>query len=506
MKTTRPRAALAALSVALLLLTGCGGGIGATAGGGGSSLSWAVDFPAHWDPVVQGSGAGFRVLSLVYASLTEIDENGEARPGLAESWTYNEAGDEVTFHLRPGLTFSDGTPLNAEAVRLYLERARHQEDSALDGDLGSIASVTASGERDVVIGLTQVDHQIPLLLGQRVAQITSPAAAQDLGRLDRWPVGAGPFTVTELVPESHVYLEKNPAYWDAANIHIDRVEVHAAPDASTVVSAVSTGVYDLASLDPSQAQAAHAAGLDVVEQPGFNAANISLNTNRAPFDDPAVVEAVRHAVDRQEFVDKVTFGLAEPTTQPFPPGYPAYDPQSADLWPYDPARARQILADAGYAPGQIAVELVARTENPQSEIIQSQLGAVGITVNIRVSPDWATPFFAKDLALSWYSTTGRESPVQTLTAHFGPEGPLNLSSPATPPGFAEAVALARRTPVDSPDYQANLQAATRAGLRSGALGFAYSLPNLFVKSPRVSDLPAIPGQVHWTGVRLGDTP
>src|SRR5690606_14593863 len=136
-----------------------------------------------------------------------------------------------------------------------------------------------------------------LLLGQRVAQITSPAAAQDLDRLDQWPVGAGPFVVTELVPESHVVLEKNPDYWDAANIHIDRVEVHDAPDPASVVSAVSTGVYDLAPLAPSQAQAARAAGLDVVEQPGFNAANISLNTNRAPFDDPAVVEAVRYAVN-----------------------------------------------------------------------------------------------------------------------------------------------------------------------------------------------------------------
>ncbi|MFC5231018.1 ABC transporter substrate-binding protein [Pseudonocardia zijingensis] len=500
MITGRPRAALAAV-VTTLLLAGCGGGGSAA---GGPTLSWAVDFPAHWDPVVQGSGAGFRVLSLVYASLTEIDENGGARPGLAESWTYNETGDQITFHLRPGLTFSDGTPVNADAVRQYLERARHQEDSALDGDLGSIASVTADGELDVVIGLTQVDYQIPLLLGQRVAQITSPTAAQDLDRLDQWPVGAGPFVVTELVPESHVVLEKNPAYWDAANIHIDRVEVHDAPDAASVVSAVSTGVYDLAPLAPSQAQAARAAGLDVVEQPGFNAANISLNTNKAPFDDPAVVEAVRHAVNRQEFVDKITFGLAQPTTQPFPPQYVAYDPQSADLWPYDPDRARQILADAGYAPGDIRVELVARAEDPQSEIIQSQLGAIGITVDIRVSPDWATPFFAKDLALSWYSTTGRESPVQTLTAHFGPEGPLNLSSPATPPGFAEAVALARSTPLDSPDYQANLQAATRAGLQSGALVFTYSLPNLFVKNPRVGDLPRIPGQVHWTGVRLED--
>lgn len=502
-RPTRTRAALAAVLAALVLAAGCAGG--ATGSSGGSApLAWAVDFPAHWDPVVQGSGAGFRVLALTYASLTEIDEQGNARPGLAAGWDYNTAGDEVTFHLRPGLTFSDGTPVNAEAVRLYLERAKNQPNSALDGDLGSIGSVTTQGDLDVVLHLTQVDHQIPLLLGQRVAQITSPTAAQDLAKLDQFPVGAGPFKVVELVPESKVVLEKNPGYWDAANIHIDRVEVSDIPDASTVVSSVSTGVYDFATLDPSQVKAAEAAGLDVVRQPGFNAQNISLNTNKAPFDDPRVVEAIRYGTNRQEYVDKVSFGIAEPTTQPFPPGYIAYDEQSADLWPYDPAKARQILADAGYAPGRIEVELVARTESPISEIVQSQLAAIGITVGIRVAPDWATPFFAKDLALSWYSTTGRESPVQTLTAHFGPEGPLNLSSPATPTGFADAIARARATPLDSPDYATTLKAATRIGLQSRALVFTFSQPNLFVKSKRVSTLPAIPGQVHWTGVTISD--
>ena len=137
-----------------------------------------------------------------------------------------------------------------------------------------------------------------------------------------------------------------------------------------------------------------------------------------------------------------------------------------------------------------------------AEIIQSQLAAIGIDVTIKVDPNWATPFFAKDLTLSIYGTTGRESPVQTLTAHFGPNGPLNLSTPYEPDGFEAAVALARRTPLDSPDYAKNLQAATRAGLQSKALIFTYSQPNIFVKSPKVSALQAIPGQIHWTGVTV----
>lgn len=487
-------------AAAVLAVSGCAGDTGGSAGS--STLRWAVALPAHWDPVVSGSGAQFRILSLAYASLTDIDENGKAVPGLAQSWAYNGTGDQVTFHLRPGLKFSDGEPLNAQAVKLYLERAKTQKNSALFGDLTSLKEITASGDLDVVIRLSQVDYQIPLLLGERVAQITSPKAAQDPAVLDQNPVGAGPFVVTENVPGSHIFFKKNPDYWDAAHIDLDRVEVYAAPDAATVVSSLKTGVYDLAYLDAPQVKAAQAAGLDVVFQPGFNAANISLNVNKKPFDDPKVVDAVRYAVNRQEFVDKVTFGYGKATNQPFPPGYVAYDEQSAGLYPYDPAKARQLLSDAGYAPGQIKLNLVIPAPQTAAEIVQSQLAAVGITVSIKVDPNWSTPFFAKDLTLSLYGTTGRESPVQTLTAHFGPNGPLNLSTPYEPDGFEAAVGAARGTPLESPDYAAKLQAATRAGLQSRALVFTYSLPNIFVKSAKVSKLPAIPGQIHWTGVTV----
>ncbi|MGY1808143.1 ABC transporter substrate-binding protein [Blastococcus sp. SYSU D00669] len=489
-----------------LVLSACGGGANAGTGGAGgdATLKWATSyFPEHWDPVVAGSGAQFRLLALTYASLTNIDEDGNPVPGLAESWDYNEAGDEVTFHLRPGLTFSDGTPVDAEAIKTYLERAKTQENSALFGDLTTIESVTAAGELDVVIALTQVDHQIPLLLGQRVALIPSPAASGDVAALDQNPVGAGPFTVTELIPGTKAVLEKNPDYWDAENIHIDRVELVSAPDPATVVSGLQTGVYNFADIAPSQGQAAEAAGLDVFVQPGFNASNISLNVNKAPFDDPRVVDAVRHAVDREEFVEKLTFGYGEVTSQPFPPGYIAYDPQSEDLWPYDPDLSRQLLAEAGYEPGELEVELVIPEAQPAAEVVQSQLGAVGITVTITIDKNWATPFFAKDLTFSLYGTTGRDSSVQTLTAHFGPNGPLNLSSPYEPEGFADAVAAVRQTPIGSDGYEEALQAATRAGLRSPALVFTYSAPNLFAKSPEISDLPGNPGHVEWTGVTIG---
>jgi peptide/nickel transport system substrate-binding protein len=491
---------LAATGFALVAaLTACGSGSAET--GAGTTLRWASSyFPTHWDPVVGGSGAQFRELALVYASLTRTDEKGDAVPDLAKSWDYNATGDEVTFHLRPGLKFSDGTAVDGAAAKAAIERAKTQKNSALFGDLTSIESITADG-LDVVVHLSQVDYQIPQLLGQRVLQVASPKAAADPSKLDQNPVGAGPFVVTQVIPGTKAVLKKNPSYWDAANIHIDNVELVSAPDVATVVSGLRTGVYNFADIDPSQAEAAKKAGLDVFVQPGFNASNISLNVNKAPFDNPKVVDAVRYAVNRKEFVDKLGFGYGEATDQPFPEGYVAYDPKSRNRYPYDPAKAKQLLREAGHS-SDLKLDLVIPAADPAAEIVQSQLAAVGITVDIKVDKNWATPFFAKELTFSLYGTTGRDSALQTLTAHFGPNGPLNLSTPYEPPGFADAVAKVRQTPLDAPDYPQVLQAATRVGLESRALVFTYSSPNLIAKSKSISGLPKNPAHVDWTGVTI----
>nr|WP_235949501.1 ABC transporter substrate-binding protein [Candidatus Frankia alpina] len=199
-RTKRGAVLGALLALAALVLSACGSGSGGGGGGGGgksATLKWASSFfPTRWDPVVAGSGAQFRILALPYASLTKTDANGNAVPDLAQSWTYNTIGDEITFHVCPKLTFSDGTPVNAAAVKNAIDRAKTQKNSALFGDLTSIKSVTTSGDLDVVVHLTQVDHQIPLLLGERVLQIASPKAAADPANLDQHPVGAGPFVVT----------------------------------------------------------------------------------------------------------------------------------------------------------------------------------------------------------------------------------------------------------------------------------------------------------------------
>jgi peptide/nickel transport system substrate-binding protein len=502
-------AGLAAVGVALAMaLSACSSSGGSSTAAAASSsaavLKWATtDFPAHWDPVVNGAGAQFRPLTLVYASVTNLNAAGDPTPGLASGWTYNKAGTEVTFHIRPGLKFSDGTPINAAAIKDAIVRAKTQQNSALIEDLEPVQSVTTSGEYDVEVNLNHPDFQIPLVFGERVLLVASPKAAGDPTKLDQFPVGSGPFIATKIIPGQEAIFKKNPNYWDAKDIHIQEVELFDAPAPATVVAGLQTGVYNFADLDPSEASAAKSAGLDVFVQPGYNAENISININKAPFKgNPTLVEAIRYAINRQQFVSQLTFGYGEATDEVFPPGAPGYNPADANLWPYNLPKAKQLLAQAGYKPNQLSLDLVIPAATPEAEIVQSQLAALGIKVKITINPNWSTPFFAKQLVFSLYGTTGRDSQTETLRDHFGPNGVLNLSSPYEVAGFEAAVDKAEATPIDSPDYQANLQAATAAGLQSQALIFTYVDPNLFAKSKSISALPGDPGHVDFTGVTI----
>jgi peptide/nickel transport system substrate-binding protein len=336
-----------------------------------------------------------------------------------------------------------------------------------------------------------------------VLLVASPKAAADPTKLDEFPVGAGPFIATKIIPGQEAIFKKNPGYWDAKDIHIQTVEVFDAPAPATVVAGLQTGVYNFADLAPSEAAAAKAAGLDVFVQPGLNSENISININKAPFKgDPKLVEAIRYAINRQQFVNQLTFGYGEATDEVFPPGSIGYNPADANLWPYNPGKAKRLLAQADYKPNQLSLDLVIPAATPEAEIVQSQLGAIGIKVTITVNPNWATPFFAKQLVFSLYGTTGRDSQTETLRDHFGADGVLNLSSPYEVAGFEAAVDKAEATPIGSPDYAANLQAATAAGLPSEALIFVYVAPNLFAKSKSISALPGEPGHVDFTGVTI----
>lgn len=483
------------------------------AGGAGTadkkvSVRWSMGLPTSWDPVASRTGFDINTISLAYASLTQLDAEGDVKPGLARSWKYNADGTTVTFTLRDDLTFSDGTPLDAAAVKAHFERGRSQPDSHLRDQLADLASVTADSATEVTLHLSEVDYQIPYLVAGRTGAIASPKAAANPEKLAVAPVGAGPFVLTEFVPESHATFVKNDAYWDAKDIHIDTLELSTALDAATVVSAVQSGSIDVARLPATQIDQAKAAGLTVTVADTLAASDASINLNKAPLDDPAVIEALRYTFDRKAFVDAVTAGQGTVTHQPFPKGYVAFNPEVEKLWSYDPAKAREILTAAGYDKGDLSIEITAHAGSElDAQLTQSQLAAVGIDSTIRLVPAGSTTwqddvYVAKSPQLALDGTIGRESPVANLLATYGPAGIMNLSGPHSSPEFQEALDAVRATPIDAPEYKSVLHEAVRIGVEQSPTNYLYSSPWVFASAPGVGELNLLPSQVRWEGVRV----
>lgn len=510
--THRPLAIAAATVITALVMSACAsGGSGGTEGTASpAEITVALALPTSWDPITSRTGYDVNTISLAYASLTRLDEKGNVEPSLAESWSYADDGKAVTFTLRDGLTFSDGEAVDAEAVKAFFDRGTTQEDSHLKDQLADLESVTADSDLQVTLHLSEVDYQIPYLVAGRTGAIASPKAGEDPASLAVKPVGAGPFILTDFVAESYATFVKNPDYWDAEDIHIDKLTLKPRLDAATVVAAIQSRSVDVAVIPATQVDAAKAAGIDVTIKTALTSSDASINLNKAPFDDPAVVEALRYTFDRQAYVDAVTGGLGSVTHQPFPEGYLAFNPEIEDLWDYDPAKAKKILADAGYADGDLSTTITAQAGGEvAAELTQAQLAAVGITSTIEVVPAGSTTwqdevYVAKSPQLALDGTIGRESPVANLLATYGPQGIMNLSGPHATDEFLAALDAVRATPIDSPDYQETLWDAVKIGVEQSPTNYLYNSPWIFATSAKVGELNLLPSQVRWEGVEIGD--
>src|SRR5690349_19448157 len=199
---------LAAGSAAFL--AACGDSDSESSVGSGQEIGtlkfgWAL--VTSWDPVTSSAGWDVHALSLVYTGLTKLDEKANAVPALASSWKYNDDGTQITFTLRPGLTFSDGTALDATAVKKSLERGRDFEKSLIAAQLVNFKRISAPNPTTVVIDLSVTDYQVPNLMAGKTGHVVSPAAFEkDAAALATKPVGHGPFQLTSYVPQASAKL------------------------------------------------------------------------------------------------------------------------------------------------------------------------------------------------------------------------------------------------------------------------------------------------------------
>jgi peptide/nickel transport system substrate-binding protein len=516
--TTRSRAI--ALLVALALVASCGSDPDAdtTAGDGGGTTSSATSEEAgapavdpdgvfrfahyyelsRFDPHRAANASDALSLFLTYDRLTHLTTESEPAPGLAESWTYSEDGLRLELALREGVTFHDGQPFDAAAVKANLERAKTLEGSVVAGDLALVTSIDVVDDLTVALTLSEPQASLLAILSDRAGAMISPAAFENPD-LEQAPVGAGMYRVVEYRAGDRIIYERYEDYWDPEAVGSQRFEFHLLGEAQTRLNGLVTGQFDAAVLEPAQVEEAELAGLDVENRTTVIYQQMYMNRTREPFDDVNVRRALNHAIDRDMIVQAVDFGLGEPNSQIFPEGYWAFDPETGtDFYSYDPDKARELLAEAGLADG-FSFEMLLPTPGTSAaiaEILQAQFAEIGVDMTIVQTPAQTVAdlfFVQKDGVAMLGVWTGRQDPSMTTALRWTSTGFSNPGGHTTPE--VEALHREALTTLD-PDERADaMHRLVRAGAEE-ALDLVIYNPVSVVAS---TDQVAVPPQLILNG-------
>lgn len=381
---------LLALLVALTLLAGALAQDPPVSRGGSVTVAIVAD-PPGWDPTLSTSQEIARVTyGNVYEGLVRFNRNGEIVPALAERWEVSADGLRWTFHLRSGVKFHDGSMLSVEDVLAKFERATNPESGHVNtGYYAAVTSVSAPDASTIVFELERPSRSLLYNLA-RPDGIIFPAALAETQRSQ--PVGTGPFRFARYVEGSEVRLEAFADYWNPALPYLDGAVFRIISDGNARTAALQAGDIDVAGIFPEQVALINAnPNLKVIDGTATAEITVAMNNSRAPFDDIRVRQAITHAIDKNAIVQGAFFGFGAVIGTHMSPSEPYYI-DLTDTYPYNPARARELLAEAGYAGGlSFDFELPEPYANERrtGEIIAQQLREVGINVNLSVV-EWGT--------------------------------------------------------------------------------------------------------------------
>lgn len=445
----------------------------------------------HFDPHRSTSSYDSTWLFPVYDRLVHVDPDGQAIPGLAERWEFSPDGRRLDLYIRPEVRFHDGAPVDAEAVRDNLERARTLRGSSVAAELGSIERISIEDPLHVRLHLQQPDAALPLILSDRAGMLVSPAAFEDRA-LERRPVGAGPYELVEFRSRHRARYRRAPDYWDPQAQGVAAIELHYMADEITRLNSLRSGQVDMATLLAQQADEAELAGLQVASRVGLEFTYIQLNRSRSELHDRRVRQALNHAVRRQALAEALTMGRGLASSQFFPPDYLAFDPDTGtDAFPYDPARARELLAEAGLPDG-FEFELIvpaAPAFGPVYEALEAQFRAIGVRPRPLLMEGTLVGerFYVRgegDAALVTWG--GRPDPSQTIDLLFTPGSLPNPGGHST--AEVERLAAAARSETD-PVRRQQLLRATSAEITREGLAIVLWLPAAtFAANDRVQGL------------------
>ncbi|WP_186446097.1 glutathione ABC transporter substrate-binding protein [Paenibacillus cremeus] len=345
--------------------------------------------PVTLDPQDTSDGISNNANELIFDKLVTLDKNNAIVPQLAKEWTTSPDGKKITFKLREGAKFTDGTPVNAESVKYTFDRVINKDNKLNRYSLYAefIDKVNVDSEYQVSFDLKFPFGPALITFAHTNGGIQSPKNIKEKGKdVGKSPVGSGPYKVKEWVPGNKLVFEANPDYWGEKpkmrTITFKPVAENSARsvmletgEADIIVPVVTTDVDRLKSNDK----------VKVSVEPSSRNLYMSINTTKAPFDNPKVRQAVNYAVDKETIVKKILSGQAKVSDAAI--GEMVWGYSSAGAYPYDPEKAKQLLAEAGVKPGT-TIKLWTPDgrylmDRQIAEFIQGNLQAVGFKVEYR---------------------------------------------------------------------------------------------------------------------------
>ncbi|MFF9778593.1 ABC transporter substrate-binding protein [Streptomyces sp. NPDC013978] len=378
------KAVTAATVVALsLTASACGGS--QQAGAGSGTLTYAVvGVPPSLAAAASGLGSTSPFTQAVYDSLLSQSPDGEVQPSLASSWSYNSDKTVLTMKLREGVKFTDGTAFDASVAAKNLQHS--QKGPAAAGGLASMKEAKAQNPGTLVITLAQPDPAFLLSLAQAAGAMQSPKQfGTKAEKTD--PIGTGPyvFDATHTVAGSKYVYTKNPDYWNQDAQHYDKVVLSVLGTVSTQTNAAMGKQLNVVTLlTPDTEGKVKAAGYQLLPQPSGWTGLLLLDRDgklSPPLAKVKVRQAINYAIDRKALLKAPGGDRATPTNQIFGPKSPAYVADLDDAYPYDPAKAKQLLREAGYPKGfTLKMPQMQAGSNVASNLAKQNLGDVGIKV------------------------------------------------------------------------------------------------------------------------------
>jgi len=377
-------AVISALAVAVLA-AGCTGASESAGPGGAASgtltLAVALD-SGGFDPALLQNGNQAQFWTPVYDTLLRMESDTTIVPNLAESFEYNADQTVLTLGLREGVTFTDGTPFNADAVKANIEhlKAGAGQNAVM---VSSVDEVVVVDDSTAELHLSAANPAMLTYLTLVAGAMGSPEAILNPG-IATEPVGSGPYTLdlTRTEPGVQFTYVRNADYWDTGAFPYDELKLLVISDLTARLNALRSGQVQGIVAEGSVAAEAESAGLTIYETP-LNRVGLYLADRDGSvvpaLADPLVRQAINYAVDAQGILDGIQLGYGSRSTQIFNPNSEAFVSNLTEAYPFDPEKARDLLAEAGYADG-FDVLMPDNTTTKANPIVQQQLADVGIRV------------------------------------------------------------------------------------------------------------------------------